>query len=41
VRDTICYGPDDRPFAEGEPRLSHLAFIGRELDREAIVRGFK
>jgi G3E family GTPase len=33
-------GREDRPWGE-EPRASDLVFIGRNLDREALTRGFE
>jgi G3E family GTPase len=33
-------GREDRPWGT-EPRASDLVFIGRNLDREALTRGFE
>jgi G3E family GTPase len=33
-------GDRQRPWKEGEKRVSRLVFIGRKLDREALERGF-
>jgi G3E family GTPase len=33
-------GKPDRPWRPGEERLNQLVFIGRNLDREALTRGF-
>ena len=41
VGGTIRYGPGDRPFAPGEPRVSCLVLIGRGLDRRSLARGFR
>ncbi|GBF96617.1 hypothetical protein Rsub_09363 [Raphidocelis subcapitata] len=41
VRDTITYGPGDAPWAPGEPRVSQIVFVGRGLDREELVKGFR
>jgi len=34
-------GREDRPWGSQEPRASDLVFIGRDLDREALTRGFE
>ena len=34
-------GAVGRPWKEGEERGSRLVFIGRNLDREALVEGFR
>ena len=34
-------GGPDRPWAPGEDRTSRLVFIGRGLDREALLTGFR
>ena len=31
---------EDRPFRETEPRRTEMIFIGKNLDREALRRGF-
>lgn len=41
VGGTIRYGPGDRPFAAAEARVSALVFIGRNLDRRALTKGFR
>jgi G3E family GTPase len=41
VHETICYGPGERPWAEDEPRVNHIVFIGRGLDRKALMMGFR
>jgi G3E family GTPase len=34
-------GKADRPWKPGETRASQIIFIGRNLDREALTRGFR
>eukprot|EP01038_Epipyxis_sp_PR26KG_P007850 gene7850-10658_t len=34
VHEQINFGPADKPWVEGEPRLSKLVFIGKKLDYE-------
>jgi G3E family GTPase len=34
-------GKADRPWKSGEVRRSQIIFIGRNLDREALNRGFR
>ena len=34
-------GREDRPWHPQEKRASDLVFIGRQLDREALTRGFE
>lgn len=34
-------GQEDRPWKNGEERRNQLVFIGRELDRKALVKGFE
>ncbi|MCY4588213.1 MAG: GTP-binding protein [Bryobacterales bacterium] len=34
-------GGPDRPWALDEPRKSRLVFIGRNLDREALLAGLR
>mmetsp|Transcript_39727 Transcript_39727/g.88270 ORF Transcript_39727/g.88270 Transcript_39727/m.88270 type:complete len:568 (-) Transcript_39727:740-2443(-) len=41
VHETICYGPCDKPWRDDEPRLSQIVFIGRGLDRKALMEGFR
>jgi hypothetical protein len=41
VHETICYGPSDRPWADDEPRINQIVFIGRNLDRKALMNGFR
>jgi hypothetical protein len=41
VHETICYGPSDKPWADNEPRINQIVFIGRKLDRKALMEGFK
>jgi G3E family GTPase len=41
VHETICYGPADKPWAEGEPRVNQIVFVGRGLDRRSLMEGFR
>jgi hypothetical protein len=41
VHETICYGPSDKPWAENESRINQIVFIGRKLDRKALMEGFR
>lgn len=41
VHETICYGPSDKPWGENEPRINQIVFIGRKLDRKALMEGFR
>lgn len=41
VHETICYGPSDKPWGENEPRINQIVFIGRNLDRKALMEGFR
>jgi G3E family GTPase len=41
VHETICYGPSDRPWTEDEPRINQIVFIGKDLDRKALMNGFR
>ncbi len=41
VHETICYGPSERPWADSEPMLNQMVFIGRNLDRKALIEGFR
>lgn len=34
VHETICYGPAEVPWQEGEAKLNQIVFIGRGLDRK-------
>lgn len=34
-------GMPDRPWKEGEPRVSKMVFIGRDLERDIIEEGFR
>ncbi len=34
-------GKADRPWKDGEARQSRLIFIGRNLDRQELTRGFE
>jgi hypothetical protein len=41
VHETICYGPCDQPWKEGETKTNQIVFIGRGLDRKALIEGFR
>eukprot|EP00879_Flechtneria_rotunda_P006486 GHRR01006815.1.p1 GENE.GHRR01006815.1~~GHRR01006815.1.p1 ORF type:complete len:566 (+),score=190.81 GHRR01006815.1:346-2043(+) len=41
VHETICYGPSEKPWQENEPRINQIVFIGRGLDRKALMEGFR
>lgn len=41
VHETICYGPAETPWQEGEARLNQIVFIGRGLDRKMLIEGFR
>ena len=41
VHETICYGPGEKAWAEDEPRINQIVFIGRGLDRKSLMMGFK
>lgn len=41
VHETICYGPADKPWQEGESRVNKVVFIGKALDRKALLDGFR
>jgi G3E family GTPase len=41
VHETICYGPAEEPWVEGEPRVNQIVFVGRDLDRRSLMEGFR
>lgn len=41
VHETICYGPSDKPWGENETLINQIVFIGRKLDRKALMEGFR
>ncbi|EFJ45918.1 hypothetical protein VOLCADRAFT_105795 [Volvox carteri f. nagariensis] len=41
VHETICYGPAEQPWKPEEPRINQVVFIGRGLDRKALIEGFR
>ena len=41
VHETICYGPGEKPWADDEPRINQIVFIGRGLNRKSLMMGFK
>jgi G3E family GTPase len=36
VHEQINFGPSDKPFAEGEERISKMVFIGKNIDYEYL-----
>ena len=36
VHEQINFGPTDNPWLDGEPRLSKMVFIGKNLDYEGL-----
>jgi G3E family GTPase len=34
-------GKADRPWKSGEVRNNQLVFIGKDLDRDALMKGFR
>ncbi|KXZ55538.1 hypothetical protein GPECTOR_2g1087 [Gonium pectorale] len=41
VHETICYGPAEQPWKPSESRVNQVVFIGRALDRKALIEGFR
>ncbi|KAG2501702.1 hypothetical protein HYH03_000203 [Edaphochlamys debaryana] len=41
VHETICYGPAEQPWRPEEQRINQVVFIGRGLDRKALIEGFR
>ncbi len=41
VHETICYGPCDKPWLDEESKMNQIVFIGRGLDRKALIEGFR
>ncbi|PNH03829.1 COBW domain-containing protein 1 [Tetrabaena socialis] len=41
VHETICYGPAEQPWKADEQRINQVVFIGRGLDRKALIEGFR
>merc|ERR1712216_397065 len=41
VHEQINFGPSASTWAEGEPRVNRMVFIGRNLDRKALEAGFR
>ncbi|GLC70762.1 hypothetical protein PLESTF_001030600 [Pleodorina starrii] len=41
VHETICYGPAEQPWKPDEQRINQVVFIGRGLDRKALIEGFR
>lgn len=37
----IFQGSPDRPWHEDEPRVNKIVFIGKNLDKQEIEKGFK
>jgi len=36
VHENINFGPSDKEWVEGEPRISKMVFIGKDLDPESF-----
>lgn len=41
VHETICFGPAATGWPKGEVPLNQIVFIGRNLERRALVEGFR
>ncbi|KAG1667433.1 hypothetical protein FOA52_004850 [Chlamydomonas sp. UWO 241] len=41
VHETICYGPCDKGWVEGEAPQNQIVFIGKGLDRKGLIEGFR
>ncbi len=41
VHEQIQFGPSSTMWADGEPRINKMVFIGRKLDRAALEAGFR
>eukprot|EP00798_Chlamydomonas_sp_ICE-L_P000609 gene609-2037_t len=41
VHETICYGPANKPWQEGEEKVNKIVFIGKGLNRKALIKGFQ
>ncbi|GFR48893.1 hypothetical protein Agub_g10838 [Astrephomene gubernaculifera] len=41
VHETICYGPAEQPWRPDEAPVNQVVFIGRGLDRKALIEGFR
>ncbi|KAG2451294.1 hypothetical protein HYH02_003900 [Chlamydomonas schloesseri] len=41
VHETICYGPAEQPWKPEEQRVNQVVFIGRGLNRKALIEGFR
>jgi G3E family GTPase len=39
VHDNITFEPTDKPWKDGEPRVSKMVFIGKDLDYEGLKQG--
>jgi G3E family GTPase len=38
VHEQINFGPSQKPWAEGEPRVNKFVFIGKNLDRKELTK---
>ncbi|KAG1662674.1 hypothetical protein FOA52_014600 [Chlamydomonas sp. UWO 241] len=41
VHETICYGPCEKGWVEREAPQNQIVFIGKGLDRKALIEGFR
>lgn len=41
VHETVCFGPAEVGWPDGEVPLNQIVFIGRNLDRRDLVEGFR
>ena len=41
VHEHINFGPSSMEWAEGEPRVNRMVFIGRDLNRAELEESFK
>eukprot|EP00798_Chlamydomonas_sp_ICE-L_P003688 gene3688-13756_t len=41
VHETICHGPANKPWQEGEEKVNKIVFIGKGLNRKALIKGFQ
>jgi hypothetical protein len=37
VHETICYGPSEHPWKQGEVPINQIVFIGKGLDRKVCL----
>mmetsp|Transcript_42157 Transcript_42157/g.126212 ORF Transcript_42157/g.126212 Transcript_42157/m.126212 type:complete len:502 (-) Transcript_42157:923-2428(-) len=41
VHETICYGPCDKGWSSTDQQINQIVFIGRHLDRKALIEGLR